>query len=65
MSVMVQSESRQERRRRKQKERRRDWFNNRASKCRRCGGLETWCSCCEVMSCRGECNDGYGTCMCS
>lgn len=33
------------------------------SDCDFCGGVRTWCSCCEVWS--STCCIPYGTCMCS
>ena len=59
------AQSRIERRKERKKERRREQFNNRTRTCHTCGGTERWCSCCEVFSCHGSCNDGWGTCMCS
>lgn len=31
--------------------------------CMDCGGIETWCNCCQMYDCH-DC-DPYGTCMCS
>ena len=37
--------------------------NHKKAICSHCGGIMTWCSCCEMFS--STCCEDYGTCLCS
>lgn len=54
---------RKEKRRNNREYKKYRYGDSRDSKCPYCGGIMTWCSCCQIWS--SDCCIPYGTCQCS